>query len=260
MYSTNWLFFSIQITVIFMKVTYYVLSNGSRIFNGLDVKLHSKWVSYELINAKKKIVVREATIVDPFLNLAIKNNLPEPFGIVSWNSSIFMSKILDEKCSYSSYLKDRTVCDLGCGTGLGSFTSALLGAKHIISLDIDQLSLALCDITYERIKSDHFKNAESIPKMAFKQFDMNSTEELPFCDILLMADVTYYEPLAMVAAARVFEAKTNYNASILITDCGRRSTTVFSTELNRLLNNSGYAHPHNCKLTESSEGSFLWLE
>ena len=259
MYPTYWLFFPIYI-VIYMKATYYVLSNGNRIFNGLDVKLHSKWVSYELKNAKKIFKVREATIVDPFLNLAIENNLPEPFGIVSWNSSIFMSKILDKTYRDSSYLRDRTICDLGCGTGLGSFTSALLGAKNIVSLDIDQLSLALCDITYERIKSDHFKHSESIPKMTFKQFDMNSSEVLPFCDLLLMADVTYYEPLAMVAAARVFEAKTKYNSSILITDCGRRSTTVFSTELNRLLNNSGYSHPQNCKLTESSEGSFLWLD
>ena len=248
------------ILLLHMKVTHFFLSSGNRIINSLDVKVNSKWISYNLKNANKLFKVREAINVDPFLDLAIENNLPEPFGIVSWNSSIFMSKILDEKCfGDSNYLKDRTVCDLGCGTGLGSFTSALLGAKDIISLDIDQLSLTLCDITFERMKSDHFVNAKSTPTMVFKQFDMNGSEALPFCDVLLMADVTYYKPLAMVAAARVFEAKTKYNANILITDCGRRSTTFFSAELNRLLKNSGYSHPLDCNLTETSEGSFLWL-
>jgi len=207
---------------------------------------------------QKTLKIREASNIEPFLEFAIENNSPEPFGVVTWSSSSLMAQIIDSRFHNSTILHGCQVCDLGCGTGLASFACAIQGA-NVIGLDIDQNALDLCQISLFKFVEEHYSDRHS-PQVQFQAFDMESTNELPFCDLLIMADVTYYNSLALAAARRVFEARQKYHSKVLITDCGRRSTSTFSNELNRLFETIGYNDTNKFRLEEVSGGSYLWLD
>lgn len=228
-----------------------------------DFETNSRWMTYNLETVRKSLSIREATSVDPFLDFAIVNKLPEPFGIVTWNSSILMARLIDSQFGPANIFRSRKVCDLGCGVGLTSFVSAIYGAD-VIGLDIDEVALSLCKISYDRYLGDHFPSDDHSKNIEFRPFDMLQSTPIPYCDILLISDVTYYETLACAAAKRAFEAMQNYNAQLIVTDCGRRSTAVFSKELTLLLSQSPSQRfiPHvgtGCQFKEIQGGTFLHI-
>lgn len=144
---------------------------------------------------------------------------------------------------------------------MASFVCASYGAD-VIFLDYNQNSLDLCKLSHELFLSDnkHIDNQT----FSFLLFDMeNEKLELPYCDLLIMSDVTYYNNLAKAAAKRVQEAKTKYNSKILITDCGRKSTTIFTNELEQLLNNNKNFDFNMKEISSNStlsKGYYLWIE
>lgn len=68
---------------------------------------------------------------------------PDIAGEVLWNSAL-----KDEVC-------DKSVIDLGCGTGILGIGALLLGAKKVIFVDIDEKALNICIENYKEILSKY---------------------------------------------------------------------------------------------------------
>ena len=166
-----------------------------------------KWTSYTAPHSKTLIKIAEVVDIDPIMDYTIEKGLPEPFGIVTWDSSYNIADLLDieyYKTSKESPLRGKTVCDVGCGTGLASLLCLSYGAK-VIALDFNQFSLQLGRISYDRYLSEHDDDDDVDGDNAtvdFRYYDLLSSDTLPRCDLLLISDVTYYESLALIVASR----------------------------------------------------------
>ena len=57
-------------------------------------------------------------------------------GVAVWNSCILLTRLLDTlTVQDTSWLKGKTVVELGCGTALASITAAKLGASRVLATD-----------------------------------------------------------------------------------------------------------------------------
>lgn len=170
-------------------------------FDPMEGNVH--WKVYESKALGRRFRIAEARNIDPVFDHSIENNLPEPFGIMTWESSYLMAQILEQHYSHGE-LHSQVVCDLGCGTGLTSLLCAHLGAKQVLALDYNEYSLQLTKASYDRFK--HSKATDFIPsttstvclptehvsEVLFQSFDMTKYEQvLPRCDLLLLSDVMY---------------------------------------------------------------------
>lgn len=52
-------------------------------------------------------------------------------------------------------IKDKTIADLGCGTGILGIGALLLGAKHVFFLDIDETALALARKNFAKMAEEY---------------------------------------------------------------------------------------------------------
>jgi len=228
-----------------------------------------KWTPYVGPYSKHRFEVAETVDIDPVINYTIENDLPEPFGIVTWNSSFVAADVLDRelyllrlshvngqggdssklqrhqsKKSNETAHDFKTVCDLGCGTCLTSLVCFSHGL-NVKALDFNTLSLQLGEMSYNRyvnsLNTDDSSTTrypnDHIPGISFHEFDMENADQypLPACDILIISDVTYYEPLAVSAAFRAVEAIVMHDASVLITDPGRNTASTLLQQLQRLI-------------------------
>ena len=179
----------------------------------IDLNENIKWTSYIAPMSKAIIKIAEVVDIDPIMDYTIEKGLPEPFGIVTWDSSYTIADLLDTEYHNSTIasLSGKTVCDVGCGTGLASLLCLTYGA-NVIALDFNQYSLQLGRISYNRYRAE--KHCVEMDKIAlensvdFRYYDLMSSKELPNCELLLISDVTYYDSLAVIVAARYVRTMT----------------------------------------------------
>ena len=58
-------------------------------------------------------------------------------------------------CENKGLIKDKVVLDAGCGVGLSSIVSSILGAKNVIALDISPVCLELGTSSHHMIISSY---------------------------------------------------------------------------------------------------------
>lgn len=191
-----------------------------------------KWTEHKLNLLDKSFYLAEIEDIIPIFNHAIDCNLPDPYGINTWDSSHMMTHLLDILVSKSS-LQGKEICDLGCGTGLSSFVSYLYGA-NVTAMDISDYSLELVRLSYERLQND--TNSQGSNSFRIKHFDMSDKDtKLPKCDYLLLSDVMYSTDLALLTADRVVEGIRIFSCEVLVTDPGRQASKDFLDAINKLL-------------------------
>lgn len=176
----------------------------------IDLNENIKWTSYIAPKSKAIIKIAEVVDIDLIMDYTIENDLPEPFGIVTWESSYTIANLLDTEYHNSTIasLRGKTVCDVGCGTGLASLLCLTYGA-NVIALDFNQYSLQLGRISYNRYRSENYAEVDEIENsIDFRYYDLLSSKELPHCELLLISDVTYYDSLAVIVAARYVRTMT----------------------------------------------------
>ncbi|OWT33695.1 SAM-dependent methyltransferase [Methanobrevibacter sp. 87.7] len=71
-------------------------------------------------------------------------------------------------------IRDLSVVDLGCGTGIFAISSLLLGAKNVLGIDIDQESLELAKKSSIDIRVD----TQKLDSLHFYQSDINSLKKI----------------------------------------------------------------------------------
>ncbi|KAJ1439824.1 hypothetical protein B484DRAFT_443692 [Ochromonadaceae sp. CCMP2298] len=227
-----------------------------------------KWSLYKAPYSYTNIAVVEAIDIDPIIDYTLENNLPEPFGIVTWNSSFTAADQIDQRFSQSDALHGKEVCDLGSGTALASLVCFSHGA-NVTALDFSDISLQLGARSYAKLSEDWAamdppRGAVAGSGIRFVQFDMEAPEQpLPRCSLLVISDVSYYEQLAVAVAQRAHEAITRFDAQVLITDPGRNTAATLLCELRRLLEPLGADFAdmqfQNHAGTDSQPGYYLWL-
>jgi len=153
--------------------------------------------------SKVIIQIAEVVDIDPIMDYTIEKDLPEPFGIVTWDSSYTIAELLDITYHNNTIapLRGKIVCDVGCGTGLASLL-CLSYRANVIALDFNYYSLQLGRMSYDRYRSEHSTESRIETSIDFRYYDLLSSEELPHCELLLISDVTYYDSLAVIVAAR----------------------------------------------------------
>lgn len=193
-----------------------------------------KWTKYTSPRSKSTIEIAEVDNIDSVFDEAIRSNLPEPFGIVTWDSSYLAADIIDTYIG-PQQLEGKVVCDLGCGTGLTSLLCLSHGA-HVVALDNNEVSLALCKVSH----GAHAKKQALPGTLLPVTFDLEGPIKLPTCDILIVSDLLYYEHLAVKVAERIREAVTNSACVVLVTDPGRLSAPILISSLEHMLHGTKY--------------------
>lgn len=187
-----------------------------------------------------KIEFAEAQEGDEIMNYCIERNWPEAFGIVSWESSLSILPLLQEKIDYlkQNGRSEVVVCDVGCGTGLLTSAAFAFGAKEVVSLDYNVFSLHFARRTFLRnlagIRS--FANPFlSERDVHFQYFDLSDFSiSLPHADIYVFSDLLYTDDLATLVARRIESVLVQSVGSkvfCLVSDPKRKSAKVFMNEL-----------------------------
>lgn len=79
---------------------------------------------------------------------------------------------------WNAYLQgdivDKTVADLGCGTGILGIGALILGAEQVYFVDIDPEALELCESNIKMSKEEYrFKGSYIVKKLKVSSFDKN---------------------------------------------------------------------------------------
>ena len=150
-----------------------------------------------------------------------KPALLDPFGLVSWPGAVVAVQELYQR---PQVVKGKKVLIVGAGVGLEAQACAQLGAKHVLATDIHPTTLQLLQYGAE----------QAGVQIETQRFDLFSSDPLPECDVMIVADVLYNERLAYQIAWRVAEARKLYQATVLVSD-SQRFALHFETDLARRL-------------------------
>jgi predicted nicotinamide N-methyase len=121
-------------------------------------------------------------------SLEIKQCYIGDVGCVVWDAALVLTKFLENKFYFSNeYWKDKYVLELGAGTGIVGLATASLGANAVLT-DLPEL-VELME-TNIRANSDCFSH---LPKAMPLVWGQDISEFLPHPDVILMADLIYYE-------------------------------------------------------------------
>eukprot|EP01039_Chlorochromonas_danica_P011119 gene11119-12387_t len=225
------------------------------------------WTEFQSSISSRSFQLAEVKDISPVFDYSIANDLPEPFGIQTWDSAHLMATLLET--TFPQGLRGRTIVDLGCGTGLLSILCASMGG-NVRALDYNQFSLHLTRLGYEKYCGQQDLPQERYGSMCYELFDMmDFTQSLPACDLLLMSDILYMESIAVGAARRAMEALEKYNATVVVTDPGRSTAPFFVSEVCRGLRGSSWQgkevqaeeavfKPLDEKIT-NCKGQVMWL-
>lgn len=130
-------------------------------------------------------------------------NVPPPFWAFAWAGGQALARyLLDNRL----ICNNKTVLDLGSGSGLAAIAAALCGAQNVVAAEIDGLALAACGLNAEangvRLGLEHGDLLGKPPSEA---------------EIVLVGDLFYERPLAERVVAYVSAAKAQ-GATVLIGD------------------------------------------
>lgn len=108
-------------------------------------------------------------------------------GVAVWNSGLLMTRLLDALTTQSpSWLKHKTVIELGCGTGLASITAAKLGALQVLATDGNADVVALAKDNILRNQVDNVAEATMLQWGFFDALDYADS-----ADVVIGSDLTY---------------------------------------------------------------------
>lgn len=155
-----------------------------------------------------------------------KDKALDPFGLVSWPGSLVAAR---ELVRHRSIVQDARVLVLGAGCGIEAQAAARLGAASVLATDIHPTTLQLLEYGVAQAE-------EHMTSISTALFDIASTEPLPECDLMVVADVLYNEELTKQVVRRCLEARRRLSPpTILVTDSQR----FFEDDLNSGLKSIG---------------------
>lgn len=128
---------------------------------------------------------------------------PPPFWSVAWLGGQALSRyVLD----HPEQVRDRSVLDLGSGSGLVAISAALAGARHVLAADIDPYCV-------EAIALNAAHNGVQVDVTVDDLLD----DDPPDVDVILAGDVWYERAFA----ERVLDWLGRSRALVLLGDPGR---------------------------------------
>ena len=107
-------------------------------------------------------------------------------GLAVWNSSVLLSRLLQELARYSNGWSSLKVLELGCGTGLASLTAAALGANRVLATDGNPAVVSLAE---ENIKENGL--SERVHAQLLPWSFMNALDFADEMDLVIGSDLTY---------------------------------------------------------------------
>lgn len=130
-------------------------------------------------------------------------NLPPPFWAFAWAGGQALARyILDNR----DIVLDRTVLDLGSGSGLSAIAARVAGAKRVLAADIDAFSLAAVALNARANGVEIESTADDLLASAPGAFD-----------VVLVGDLFYERALAD-AVLRYARAAKAQGAEVLVGD------------------------------------------
>lgn len=127
-----------------------------------------------------------------------------PYGVSLWPSAIALAH---EVASRGSAFRDRSVLELGAGTGLPGIVAATLGAR-VVQTDRDELAMSVC-----RRNGEH----NGIRAIAYRHADWTTWDDPGRYDWIIGSDILYGESLHP-QLRRIFDANLASGGRVLISD------------------------------------------
>jgi SAM-dependent methyltransferase len=109
-------------------------------------------------------------------------------GTVLWNSGICLTRLLDQISKYdSNFLKNKTVLELGTGTGLASIAASKLGAKYVVATDGNE---EVVSIATKNLQLNGVDDTKGECKKLLWNF-IDAADYYDAADIVIGSDLTY---------------------------------------------------------------------
>ena len=132
-------------------------------------------------------------------------------GGTFWDASYILCQYLE---AHPDLVQNKLVLELGSGLGLGAMGAKLLGARSVVATDLPEVLPAIqrnCEINQVLVET--------------RALDWLAPEPLA-CELIIMADVVWVEPLARPLASTLHTLLTADNQALLVNK--PRSNPVFA--------------------------------
>ena len=109
-------------------------------------------------------------------------------GMAIWNSSLLLKRLLEQLSQREPdwWCQNKTVLELGCGTGLVSLTAAVLGANRILATDGNPL---VVELAKRNVNANGLTDKVLTQQLPWGMMD--AMDLVGEADIVLGADLTY---------------------------------------------------------------------
>ena len=109
-------------------------------------------------------------------------------GVAVWNSGLLLTRLLDAltETTTPSWLEQKTVVELGCGTGLASIATAKLGASLVLATDGNPNVVKLANENIQCNQVDEMVKATTL-QWGF----LDAVEYTNVADVVIGSDLTY---------------------------------------------------------------------
>jgi predicted nicotinamide N-methyase len=154
--------------------------------------------------------------------------LLDPFGLVCWPGAVVAAQEL-LRCQH--LIRNKRVLVLGAGVGIEAQAAAVLGASSVIATDIHPTTLKLLEYGAEQAGLSH--------KIETCILDLFAVQDLPECDVVIVADVLYNERLATQVARRCLQARERQPPALILVSDSQRFVANFEPDLNDRLRRIG---------------------
>jgi predicted nicotinamide N-methyase len=177
---------------------------------------------------------------DKLVNLALEDedgvagaegtslNSGDPYGAVLWPASQTLASLLLSRSD--ELLQDKTILEVGTGTGLVSLAAALGGAKSVLATDYENIPLQLLDYA-----SKHLNDNRTASILKMQHFDIcDLSQPLPAANVLVAADIMYEPKTGRAMAHRAVEALEAGSQVFICDSSGRPGRPHFLKRLKEL--------------------------